>query len=148
MGDDGSETVPIAKIRKRVRARWTGEGTVFRGGPKEDVQITLDGDAEQGPSPMDTLLLGLAACLGADIVSILEKSRVPVESLEVSARGDREEEHPRRYREIEMVYTVKGPGPEHQSKLDRALALSQDKYCSFTHSLRPDIEMNVRIERA
>jgi putative redox protein len=147
MGDDGSRTVPISKIRKRVWARWTGAGTVFQGGPSDDVQITIDGKAEKGPSPMDTLLLGLAACMGADIVSILEKARVPVESFEVSARGDRQEEHPRRYREIELVYTIRGPGPEHQAKLDRALALSLEKYCSFTHSLRPDIEMDVRIER-
>jgi putative redox protein len=147
MGDDGSRTVPISKIRKRVRARWTGEGAVFRGGPSDEVQITLDGKAEKGPSPMDTLLLGLAACMGADIVSILEKARVPVESFEVSARGERAEEHPRRYLEIEVVYTIKGPGPEHQAKLDRAVALSREKYCSFTHSLHPDIAMDVRIER-
>jgi len=148
MDDDGGQAVPASKIRKHVRMRWAGEGSVFRGGPREDVEITLDGKAQQGPSPMDALLLGLAGCMGADIVSILEKARVPVEAFEVSARGERAEEHPRRYLRIEMVYTAKGPGPEHQPRLDRALDLSRDKYCSFTHSLHPDIELDFRIERA
>ena len=147
MGNDGKGTVPISKIRKQVRARWMGEGTAFRGGPREGVEITIDGNTEQGPSPMDTLLLGLAACMGADIVSILEKSRVPLESFEVLARGERAEEHPRRYLKIEVVYTAKGPGPQHQAKLDRAVELSRDKYCSFTHSLSSDIALDVRIER-
>lgn len=137
----------ISKILKRVEARWTGEGTVFQGGPPGGVEITIDGNTEKGPSPMDTLLLGLAACMGADIVEILRKSRVALEALEVSVRGDRAEKHPRRYVRIEIVYRATGPCAADQKRLDRALALSRDKYCSFTHSLRPDIELVTRIER-
>jgi putative redox protein len=142
------DPVPTSKILKRVRARWTGEGTVFRGGPREDVEITVDGNTERGPSPMDTLLLGLVSCMGADIVEVMKKSRVPLEALEVSVEGKRAEDHPRRYQRIVIVYTATGPGPDDQKRLDRALELSRDKYCSFTHSLRTDIEIDARIERA
>jgi putative redox protein len=143
-----AEAEVTSKVLKRVTARWTGEGTAFRGGPPNGLEITIDGDTKVGPSPMDTLLLGLTACMGADIVSILQKSRVPLESLEVSGRGDRAQEHPRRYLRIEIVFRARGPGPEDQAKMDRALALSRDTYCSFTHSLRTDIEIDARIERA
>ena len=143
-----TDAVPKSKILKRVHARWAGEGTVFRGGPRDDVQIAIDGNTEEGPSPMDTLLLGLAACMGADIVEILKKCRVPLEALEVAVEGKRAEEHPRRYQRIEIVYTATGPAPDDQKRLDRALTLSRDKYCSFTHSLRTDIEIDARIERA
>jgi len=142
-----TDAVPTSKILKRVHARWTGEGTVFRGGPRDDVEITIDGNTKQGPSPMDTLLLGVASCMGADIVEILKKSRVPLEALDISVEGKRAEDHPRRYQRIEIVYTATGPGPDDQKRLDRALELSRDKYCSFTHSLRSDIEIDARIER-
>ena len=132
---------------KRVGLRWAGEGLAFRGGAPNGVPITIDGDSAEGPSPMDALLLGLASCMGADIVHILEKSRVPLEGLTADVRGDRAETNPRKFLRIELVFRVRGPGPDDQPRLDRALALSRETYCSAVHSLRSDIELDFRIER-
>lgn len=132
---------------KNVRLDWAGEGTVFRGGPPDGVPITIDGDSAQGPSPMDVLLLGLASCMGADIVHILRKGRVTLDAVTAAVRGERAETDPRRYLRIELVFQVEGPAPGDEPRLERALALSRETYCSFVHSIRSDIELDFRIER-
>jgi putative redox protein len=110
--------------------------------------ILLDGKASTGPSPMDTLLLALAGCMAADVQVILERSRVPLSGLAVDVEGDRAAEHPKRYTRLRLAYRVEGPGEEHQGKLERAVELSREKFCSVLHSLRPDIEVEIQIHRA
>jgi len=78
---------------------------------------------------------------------ILEKSRVPLETLEVDISGDRVQDPPRRYQSLRLTYRVTGPGPEDEAKLQRAVDLSRDKYCSVLHTLRPDLDLDIRIRR-
>ena len=129
---------------RQVRLRWTGEGLVFRGGPDGGPEMTIDGNAEQGPSNTHTLLLALAGCMAMDVKMILEKSRVPVEGIEVEAVGKRAESPPRRFESITLTYDVRGPGKEHANKVQRALDLSREKYCSVLHSLDPGIQIDIR----
>lgn len=138
---------PPARQTKRVVLGWTGEGLVFRGGAPGGPEIVVDGDSRSGPSPMDTLLLALAGCMGADVRHILEKSRVPVEALEVEVEGVRAASDPRRYEELRLVYRVEGPAEEHRARLDRAVELSRERYCSVLHTLRPDLAVEIGIER-
>ena len=133
---------------KIVTLRWTGEGLVFRGGARPDTEVTLDSAGKVGPSPTEFLLLSLAGCMGVDVQMILEKSRVPVEALSVEVSGDRAPSEPRRFTAIKLVYEVAGPSDEHQPRLERAVALSRDKYCSVLHSLQPDIELDIVIRRS
>lgn len=130
---------------ERVHLAWTGEGLVFRGGPADGPEVTLDSAGEAGPSPTDALLLSLAGCMGVDVRLILEKSRVPVSGLRVEAEGGRASEDPRRFTRIRLVYLVEGPGPEDRGKVERAVDLSRRKYCSVLHTLRPDIELETEI---
>lgn len=132
---------------KRAVLRWTGEGEVFRGGVPGGVDILVDGDGRLGPSPMDALLLSLGGCMGADVLMILRKGRVPVTGLEVEVEGERPDEPPRRFLSLRLEYRVEGPGPEHDARLERAVALSRDKYCSVIHTLRPDLDVDIRIRR-
>lgn len=132
---------------RQVRLRWTGEGLAFRGGPDEGPQVTVDSDCEKGPSPTHFLLLGLAGCMGVDVKMILEKSRVPVEAIEVEAVGERAESAPRRFVAITLTYEVRGPGDEDEARLQRAIELSRDKYCSVLHSLDPGIKIDIRVRR-
>jgi len=106
----------------------------------------MDSDGEIGPSPMQFLLLALAGCMAIDVRLILEKSRVPLDGLEVRIDGDRAETQPRRFEAIRLTYLVSGPGPEHASRLDRAIRLSREKYCSVLHSLDPGIDIDIRVE--
>ncbi len=130
---------------RQVRLRWAGEGLVFHGGPDGGPEITIDSDATQGPSPTHTLLLALAGCMAVDVKLILEKSRVPVESIEVEAQGVRAESIPRRFVSITLTYDVKGPRDVDAKKVQRALDLSRDKYCSVLHSLDPGIQIDLRV---
>lgn len=133
---------------KHVRLDWSGQGLTFRGSAKGGPEVVIDSDGQAGPSPMDALLLGVAGCMGVDVVMILEKGRVPLESLSVEVEGDRAEEPPKRYTAIRMTYRMAGPGPEHRAKVDRAVELSRDRYCSVLHSLRTDLDVDIRVEIA
>jgi putative redox protein len=127
---------------RQVRLFWTGEGLAFRGGPDGGVQIGVDSDGAEGQSPMQLLLMSLGSCMAVDVLMILQKSRVPVEALEVEAIGVRAETVPKRYESVELVYRVRGP-----AKLDRAISLSRDRYCSVLHTLDPGTDVQIRVER-
>lgn len=131
----------------KVRLRWTGQGLAFVGGAVGGPEIITESGGESGPSPTQLLLLSLAGCMGVDVRMILEKSRVPVTTLEVEVDGDRVDEPPRRFTAIRLTYRLSGPGEEDQARLERAVQLSTEKYCSVLHTLRPDLDLDVRIER-
>jgi putative redox protein len=132
---------------RQVRLRWAGEGLVFRGGPDGGPVATLDSDAREGLSSTHYLLFALAGCMAVDVKMILEKSRVPLEALEVEAVGERAESPPRKFLRIQLTYDVRGPGEEHEKKLQHAIDLSRDKYCSVMHSLDPAIAIDIRVRR-
>jgi putative redox protein len=127
--------------------RWSGEGLIFHGGVDGGPQVTLDSGAVEGLSPTQYLLLSLAGCMGIDVQMILEKSRVPLRSLEVRVDGDRAETEPRKFEVIRLTYLLSGPEEEHQAKVDRAIQLSRDKYCSVLHTLNPAIDIRISVER-
>ena len=108
--------------------------------------MVVDGDAATGPSPMDLVLMGLAACMAIDVRVILEKSRVPLDGLEVYAEGTRAEEAPRRYTAVRLTYRISGVDPSHREKVDRAIQLSRERYCSVLHSLREDLPVEILLE--
>lgn len=127
----------------QVVLQWTGEGLQFEGGGEGTGWARLDGNAETGPSPMQALLLGLAGCMAADVIEILRKMRVPLTGLVVRVDGDRAPEPPRRFTRIRLVYETRGVEASDEEKLRRAIALSEEKYCSVLHTLRPDIDFTV-----
>ncbi len=73
---------------------------------------------------------------------------MPLDGLEVTVVGERADDPPRRYTGIEMVFRLFGPGPEDAAKVERAVALSRDTYCSVMHTLRQDVEIDIRVEQA
>jgi putative redox protein len=135
--------------QRAVRMEWTGTGLTFRGGGTEPATpaITIDGDGEEGPSPMLALLLAAAGCSGADVVVILKKMRVPIRTLSIDVTGTRRDQEPRRYTDLEFRFRVDGDGVD-VAKVERAVALSIDKYCSVVASLDPDIRVEYQVEVA
>jgi len=83
------------------------------------------------------LLLALAACTGADVVSMLQKMQVELSDFRMDAHGVRAETDPKRYLTIHIDYTLAGQNLD-ETKARRAIDLSLEKYCSVTHSLRLD----------
>lgn len=134
------------KADKEIRLSWTGSGLVFDGGPADGPQLVVDGDSATGPSPMDLVLTAVAACMAIDVKVILEKGRVPFEALDVTARGTRRERSPRHYTAVQLVFRVAGVPPGRRSRVERAIALSREKYCSVLFSLRQDLELETVIE--
>jgi len=137
----------LAPNMRQVRLRWSGKGLAFEGGPAGGVQIGVDSDGVTGQTPMQLLLMSLAGCMGVDVLMILQKSRVPVEALEVQVTGVRADTMPKKYVSLELVYEVRGPSEEDQAKLDRAIELSRDKYCSVLHTLDPALDVDIRVQR-
>ena len=129
----------------RVEARWEG-GLRFEAVGKAGVAVVVDGDSLAGPSPVETLAISLASCMAADVVDILGKMRVPVEGLRVELEGDRAPEPPRRYTAIRLLYRVAGIPESDGDKLDRAVELSREKYCSVLHTLDPSLDVSIRVE--
>ena len=130
---------------KHVTLTWSGEGLCFEGGPEGVPPSVVDGGSKAGPSPTDHLLLGFAGCMGADVLDILNKSRVPVGQLGVDVVGTRAPTPPRRFVSVEMVFRLSGPSETDRPKVERALNLSRETYCSVLHSLRPDLELSFEI---
>lgn len=95
---------------------------------------------------MELVLSAAAGCMAIDVKSILEKGRVPLDSLEIVARGERAEEPPRRFTALRLVVRVSGVPFTARAKVERAIQLSQEKYCSVLFSLRQDIPVEVVLE--
>jgi putative redox protein len=106
--------------------------------------IVIDGDSAAGPSPVQLAAFGLAGCMAADVVSILEKGRQGLTALRVSFSGERAPEPPRRFVRITLHFHVSGP--VQREAIERAIALSRDRYCSVWHSMRPDIEFVTMVD--
>jgi putative redox protein len=87
-----------------------------------------------GPSPMEMVLIGTGGCSAYDVVHILEKGREAVEDCVVELDADRAEKEPKVFTRIHMHFIVKGRGLS-EAKVQRAIGLSIDKYCSASAML-------------
>ena len=90
--------------------------------------------------------MALAGCMAVDVLMILQKSRVPVEALEVEAVGRRAQSAPKRYVAVTLTYVLKGPSEDDRPKVDRAIDLSRDTYCSVLHTLDPELDVDIQLE--
>jgi putative redox protein len=86
--------------------------------------------------------------MAVDVQVILERSRVPLTGMKVAVEGHRAPTHPKYYTRFHLAYFLEGPLEEHQAKVERAVELSREKFCSVLHSLRPDIDIEIEIHRA
>lgn len=121
-----------------VELRWTeGSRLDVRTAGKE---TALDWD--HGPSPVQALVYALAACMASDVVIILEKARLPLRGLVTRATATRAASPPRRLLSVEIAFEVTGDLPP--DRVERAIALSRETYCSVWHSLAKDIELRTR----
>jgi putative redox protein len=125
-----------------LTVEWRGEQRME--GRAEGVEMTLDGSGQAGPTPVQAVAFGLAGCMGIDVVHILTKGRLEVKSLVARLRGERAADDPRRFLSFELHFALRGDIPV--EKVERALALSRDKYCSVWQSLRQDIVLTTTFE--
>jgi putative redox protein len=120
--------------------KWIGpEGMSFVAETGSGHAVVMDGAPEGGgrnlgPRPMEMVLLGTGGCTAYDVVLILRKSGEPVTSCEVQVKAERAEADPKVFTNIHFHFVVRGKGVK-QGKVEHAIRLSAQKYCSATAML-------------
>ncbi|NQV57864.1 MAG: OsmC family protein [Rhodospirillales bacterium] len=133
-----------------ARIKWVEERT-FLGESGSGHSVVMDGAPETGGRdlgvrPMEMMLLGMGGCTAYDVVDILEKSREPVTDIAIEIEGTRAADIPKVFTEIRVRYLITGRGLD-PAKVERAVNLSADKYCSAsimmgaTANITHDIEI-------
>lgn len=127
-----------------ARIKWL-EGRTFVGTSGSGHSIVLGAAAEPGgptpgPSPMELLLIGTGGCSSVDVVMILQKGREPVEACECFVTAERAPEDPKVFTKIHLHFVVTGRGLA-PAKVERAVQLSAEKYCSASIMLGQVAEM-------
>jgi putative redox protein len=122
----------------KARIKWVEDRTfVGCSGTGHSIVLgTSHGDDPKtpGPSAMELVLLGLGGCTAYDVVSILEKGREAVDDVAIELDADRAEHPPKVFTRIHMHFVVKGRGLS-PAKVERAIQLSAEKYCSASAML-------------
>lgn len=125
--------------------KWV-EGLQFVGRDDRGHGFVIDttpdvGGLNQGVTPGKLLLLALAGCTGMDVISILKKKQQKVTSFEVAVWGEQAPDYPRKFVKIHVEYRVKGEGIDPEA-VERAIQLSEEKYCLVRATLIPQVEIS------
>ena len=107
--------------------------------------IDAKGDRKAAPSPLEMLLVSVAACTAADVISILLKKRQDVTDYNVEVTGERAEDHPRKFLKFHIHHIVHGRNVLEKAVAD-AIELSDTKYCSVAATVRPTAEITTSYE--
>lgn len=113
-------------------------------------KITIDanesvGGNDLGPRPKPLMLLSLAGCTGMDVVSILKKMRVELDDFAIEVEGEMTEEHPKHYNKINVIYKFWGKDLP-MDKIEKAVNLSDERYCGVSAVYKKAIEMTHEIK--
>jgi putative redox protein len=102
-------------------------------------------DEGVGVKPSDMLLIALASCTAVDVVEILSKKRLPLDSLEIITTGEQDADPPWTFRKIHLKYRLGGLGLTDKA-VEQAIQLSEEKYCSVAATVRATAEITTEFE--
>jgi putative redox protein len=102
------------------------------------------GGENLGPKPKPMLLVSLAGCTGMDVVSLLKKMRVDYDNFKIEVTGELTEEHPKYYYKIMVVYHIWGNNID-KAKVEKAVNLSQERYCGVSYMLAKSSDLKYKI---
>jgi putative redox protein len=102
-------------------------------------------DEGVGVKPSDLLLIALASCTAVDVVEILSKKRLPLDSMEIITTGEQDADPPWTFRKIHMKYRLSGQGLTDRA-VEQAIQLSEEKYCSVAATVRATAEITTEFE--
>ncbi len=103
-------------------------------------EIEYDANLQMGCAPTETLLSSVAGCMAIDVFYFLKKMRADIKSFKIDFTGVRKPEPPQYYKSINLLIKIEGDNIT-PKKVERAISLSHDKYCSVYNALRKDIEV-------
>ena len=134
---------------KRIILNWKGN---FRFEAKNEKGLPINFDAlakyggeETAPTPMETVLASLAGCTSFDVINILKKKRQNITSYSVETEAERRDEPPEVFTKIHINYIVKGRNISKEA-VEKAIQLSNDKYCSVGAMLKKTAEITTSYE--
>ncbi len=118
-------------------------GETFKFQTDDGKEFIMD---DKTPKPMQLLLISLLGCTAIDIVDILDKMKVKYERFKISVNGKRRDEYPRKFEYIKITYSFYGENlDQYREKIERAVYLSQEKYCSVKASLNALVEYEIKL---
>lgn len=131
----------------KVNVTWKDHMTFNANVNGFDVILDADekvGGRNLGPRPKPLTLVSLGGCTGMDVISILGKMRVDPDFFDVEVEGQLSEEHPKYYKSIHIKYIFKGKNLP-KDKLEKAVNLSQDRYCGVSAMLKKSSDLTYDI---
>lgn len=130
---------------------WLGSGGMaFSAKTGSGHQLKMDGPPDAGgqnsaPRPMELILAGTGGCSAFDVVLILQRAKQVVSACDVKLTAERAETEPKVFTKINLHFTVTGKDLE-RPKVERAVKLSHEKYCSATTMLAKTAEITYSID--
>ena len=136
-------------MKHTISCNWT-EDLAFESTVNGHV-ITIDADDEfggknRGPRPKQLMLTSLAGCTGMDVISLLSKMKQSVSFFNMEIEAELGEAHPKTYTHITLVYQFKKGDGLDEGKVEKAVKLSQEKYCGVSAMLKAATELEYRVE--
>ncbi|WP_016776414.1 OsmC family protein [Anaerophaga thermohalophila] len=137
-------------MKSTLDLNWTGKMSFETEMNGHKVILDADpsvGGEDKGVRPKPLMLLSLAGCTAMDVISILRKMRVDVDDFNVRVEADMTEEHPKHYTKMHVIYTFKGKDLP-KDKIEKAVSLSDEKYCGVSAVYRKALELTheIRLE--
>jgi putative redox protein len=125
--------------------KWIGEQKFSATGPSgHTIAVDSDRKTNSGPGPMELVLMALGACTATDVVTVLQKKRQKLQSLEVVCSGERATQPPTVWTKLEIVYRLSGELDD--AAVKHAIELSEEKYCSVAAMLKKTAKITWRYE--
>lgn len=134
----------VTSTKPPLLTELTWEGGLLFTAQSNGQQWQLDGETRSAASPVQALAAALAGCMSIDIVQILTRGRLPLAAMEARLEAARADEDPRRFTSMRLHLVLTGDIPT--DRIERAIALSREKYCSVWHSLRQDLKLVTSFE--
>lgn len=135
-------------MKHEIKIQWLGNmlfnADTLGGSIKIDAAEDVGGQG-LGVRPKALMLSSLAGCSGMDIVSLLKKMRAEVDNIEINVTGELTEEHPKIYNKVHVEYLFYGTDFQ-KDKIEKAVALSADKYCGVMEMFRQFAEISSEIK--
>ena len=102
-------------------------------------------DEGVGVKPSDMLLIALTSCCAVDVVEILAKKRMPIDSMEITTTGEQDADPPWTFRRIHLKCRLSGAGLTEKA-VEQAVQLAEEKYCSVAATLRATVEITTEFQ--
>lgn len=136
----------MANNEYKATIQYAGDEFFIATSPSGHAQ-TIDGksDRKSAPTPVEMLLMSVAACTAIDVVSILEKKRQVITDYRVEITGTRRDEYPRAFTAFHVHHIVYGRSVSEKA-VAAAVEISDTKYCSVAATVRPTARITTDFE--